>query len=131
MTLQETSREERRAVFRSMIKELRDERASLLRRVADIDNELAEYGFGEKQKATKPSAPKPAGKAPRAGSLKAGILGVISSQPTSTAEIADAVISAGFQTTSKTYRQSVSIALAKLANDGFIRKVKRGTWKAR
>ncbi len=44
-------------------------------------------------------------------------------------EFADAVHRVGFQTTSKTYRQSVSIALAQFAKDGFIRKVKRGTWK--
>jgi len=124
-------RDERRTLFRTMIRELKAERAELLKRVGVIDAELAEYGFGKTEKASSPSTAKPAGKPPREGSLKARILSVVGSNPASTAEIADAVVAAGFQTTSKTYRQGVSIALAQLAKAGFIRKVKRGTWKAR
>ena len=125
-------RKERRALFQRMVKELKDERLGLVKRIADIDAELTEYGVGATKKAvaTSTSTTKPKGKVPRAGSLKARILGVVSATPMSTSEIGDAVIASGLQSVSKTFRQSLSIALGQLTKDAFIGKVKRGTWKA-
>lgn len=126
------TREERRALFRGMIKSLREERAILLKRVQSIEAELTEYGFGENQTASpKTIQKKIPGKLPREGSLKDFILKVIGTEPVKTAGLAGAVLDAGFQTSSKTHQQGVSIALAQLSKDGLIRKVKRGVWRAR
>ena len=123
-------RKERRALFQRMVKELKDERSELVTRISDIDAELSEYGVGASKKPSVTSTPKVKGKAPRSGSLKAKILGVMKNAPMLTSEVGDALAAGGFQTTSKTFRQSLSIALGQLSKSGFIRKVKRGTWKA-
>ena len=131
MNIAETTRQERKALFQGMLKALKDERKDLIKRISEIDAELAEYGFGiEKQSEPKASVPKPAIKPPRAGSLKAVILEVVGNSPVNTAEVAAAVLEAGFKTKSKSYQQGVTLALSQLAKEGAVKKVKRGIWRA-
>ena len=137
-----SNRKERRALFLSMIDELKRERDQLVARLAELDSELAEYGAartaapavrpGRKKKAAtkKRAARAGGGRGPRAGSLKDYITQVVGASPMTPADIATAVTGAGYQSSSKTLPQSVSVACAQLVKAGQLKKEGRGKYRA-
>lgn len=137
------NRNDRRALFLKMIDDLKRERDDLVARVAELDSELAEYGAegapkkgpartGKKAATKKPAtrARKSAGRAPRSGSLKDYIVQVVGKSAMSPADIADAAVGAGYQSSSKTLAQSVSVACAQLVKSGQLVKEGRGSYRA-
>lgn len=135
------SRDERRALFRRMIDDLKKERDDITKRLAAIDQELAEYGVAatatarsaggrRAQARAKPRAPRASKKAgaPRKGSLKEYIMKVAGAEPKSTGDIAKAAVKAGYKTKSKTLAQSVSVACSQLATAGQLKKKGRGLY---
>lgn len=136
-----SGRDKRRKLFQSMIEDLKSERASLLGRLSELDAELREYGVAPANGASRPvksprragprASAAPTGKAPRKDSLKDFIIRVLHAEPMTTKEITDAVMQAGYSSTSKTLAQSVSVACGDLARDKFIVKNGRGKYSAR
>lgn len=136
------NRSARRTLFLKMIDDLKRERDELVARVAELDSELAEYGAQMASGTTAPAAkrerkagakkrgPRPSGGALRTGSLKDYIMQVVGSSPMTPADIATAVVNAGYKTTSKTLAQSVSVACAQLVKAGHVKKEGRGKYRA-
>jgi len=140
-------RVQRRALFQSMISDLIGERDELSARIAEIEAELSEYGGAARPAVARPGpgraskaepvkaskTPKTVkrgagGRPPRPGSLKAVILDVLGKTPMSPAEIAAAVQSAGYNTSSKHLSQRIGVACAELMKAKSVNRRGRGQY---
>jgi len=133
-----------------MVNDLRDERGRLSRRLADIEEELADYGV-------RPSAnPKPAHPAPaeegkptsverakathakvrrtrrsaRPGSLKNRILNVLGAEGMRVSDIAHAVLESGYKTQAASLDKSVAVACGELVKSKAVKRTGRGLYAA-
>ncbi len=136
--------QQRRALFRAMVVDLQRERKELLARLAAVESELAGYGAppaaaaprkATAAKAARAGAKRPAragakagAKAPREGSLKAYIIAALGKQPMAPAQISEAVMAAGYKSTSKHMPQRVAVACSEMVRSQQIGKKGRGKY---
>jgi len=140
----------RRNLFQTMVNDLRDERARLSRRLADIEEELAEYGVrasgnsktarrvpAVKRKPVSVKRPKATSarveRAPRSakpGSLKSRILAVLGTEGMRVSDIAHAVLESGYKTKAASLDKSVSVACGELVKSKAVKRTGRGLYAA-
>jgi len=140
----------RRTLFQTMVNDLRDERDRLSRRLADIEEELAEYGVLASGN-SKTARPVPAVKrkpvsvkhrkatsarvkrAPHSakpGSLKSHILSVLGAEGMRVPDIAHAVIESGYKTKAASLDKSVAVACGELIKAKAVKRTGRGLYAA-
>jgi len=144
------TRASRRSLFQTIVNDLHDERDQLSRRLAEIEEELAEYGVTAAASA-EPARPapitkgKPAGvkrtkststkgkRTPRStnpGSLKNCILGVLGAEGMRVPDIARAVLKGGYKTKAVSLDKSVAVACGDLIKAKTVKRTGRGLYAA-